>query len=167
MKRTDRARASRPVVPPVSRGTPRCARVNDKIILRQLFPFLGLTMLSLLVMPSVLVPGKLLCTAVDGPHFLARLHEVSWLADRGVLWPRWAPNMSYGYGYPVFHYYGSLSFYPSLLLHRLGLSLVTSLQSGFWLAFVLSGWAAYLWLRSVTQDELAALVGATAYLYVL
>jgi hypothetical protein len=134
--------------------------------LHRLLPFAALTALSLFVIPSILTPGELLCTAVDGRHFLNRLHELSWLADRGVLWPRWAPNLSYGYGYPVFHYYGSLAFYPSLLLHKLGTSLLASFQAGFWLAFVLSGWTAHLWFRSIAGDERAALVGAVAYLYV-
>lgn len=122
-------------------------------------------MLSLVITPSILTPGKLLCTAGDARNYLVRLHELSWLVDHGVLWPRWAPNLSYGYGYPVFHFYGALSLYPSLLLHRLGLSQVTALQAGFWLAFVLSGWAAYIWLQSATRDERAALIGATAYLF--
>lgn len=133
---------------------------------RRLLPYLVLAALSLLVVPSIFTPAQRLCTAVDAPHFLYRLYEISWLADRGVLWPRWGPNLSYGYGYPVFHYYGSLSFYPSLLLHRLGASLLSAFQAGFWLAFACSGWAAYLWLLSVLQDERAALIGAAAYLYV-
>jgi hypothetical protein len=125
-----------------------------------------LTAITLIVTPSILTSEKQLCTAVDGRHFLNRLHELSWLAERGVLWPRWAPNLSYGYGYPVFHYYGSLSFYPALLMHKLGASLLASFQAGFWLAFVFSGWTTFLWLRSVLQDERAALIGAIAYLYV-
>ncbi len=133
---------------------------------RRLLPYLVLAALCLLVAPSVFTPGARLCTAVDAPHFLYRLHEISWLADRGVLWPRWGPNLSYGYGYPVFHYYGSLAFYPSLLLHHLGTSLLSAFQAGFWLAFLCSGWTAYLWLVSVLQDERAALIAATAYLYV-
>ena len=137
-----------------------------KPVLKRGLPFLGLALLCLLIIPSILTQGRLLCTAVDARHFLFRLYELSWLTDRGVLWPRWAPNLSYGYGYPVFHYYGSLSFYPSLILHQLGTSLVASFQAGFWLAFVLSGWGAYIWLRSVAQDERAALVGAVAYLYI-
>jgi hypothetical protein len=132
---------------------------------RRFLPYLALTTLCLIVIPSVFTPDERLCTAVDAPHFLYRLYEISWLADRGVLWPRWGPNLSYGYGYPVFHYYGSLSFYPSLLVHRLGATLLTAFQGGFWLAFLCSGWAAYLWLVSVLQDERAALIGAAAYLY--
>jgi hypothetical protein len=140
--------------------------VNAKPIIRNLYPLLALTALCLVVAPSILTPGKLLCTAVDGRHFLVRLHELSWLAERGVIWPRWGPNLGYGYGYPVFHYYGSLSLYPSLLLHHLGAPLVSALQGGFWLALVLSAWAAYAWLRAVTQDERAALVGAAAYAFI-
>jgi hypothetical protein len=136
-----------------------------RVALERSLPYLALVALCLLVIPSVLTPGERLCTAVDAPHFLYRLHEMSWLADRGVLWPRWAPNLSYGFGYPVFHYYGSLSFYPSLLFHRLGASLLTAFQAGFWLAFLCSAWAAYLWLQSVLRDERAALIGAVAYLY--
>lgn len=134
--------------------------------LRRSLPFLAIAALSLLLAPSVFTPGQMLCTAVDAPHFLYRLHEISWLLDRGVLWPRWGPNLSYGYGYPVFHYYGSLSFYPSLLLHKLGTTLLASFQAGFWLAAVCSGWAAFLWLRSVMGDGRAALIGAVAYVYV-
>ncbi len=129
-------------------------------------PWLSLAALALIVAPSIWTPGQLLGTAVDGPHILARLYEINALLDQGVLWPRWAPNWSYGYGYPIMHFYGSLSFYPSLILHRLGLPLLTALQSGFWLALVCSGWAAFAWLRAVLSDERAAWLGAAAYLFI-
>ncbi|MFN2157870.1 MAG: 6-pyruvoyl-tetrahydropterin synthase-related protein [Anaerolineae bacterium] len=147
-------------------GSVASARVAWRAVFRRILPYLALAALSLIVLPSVFTPGERLCTAVDAPHFLYRLYEISWLADRGVLWPRWGPNLSYGYGYPVFHYYGSLSFYPSLLVHRLGATLLAAFQGGFWLAFLCSGWTAYLWLVSVLQDERAALIGAATYLYV-
>ncbi|MBN1937708.1 MAG: hypothetical protein JW934_23825, partial [Anaerolineae bacterium] len=90
--------------------------------MKRLLPYLALTALALIVIPSIMTPGKLLCTAVDAGHFLYRLHEISRLFDQGVVWPRWAPSWSYGYGYPIFTFYGSLAFYPSLILHQLGLS---------------------------------------------
>ena len=129
-------------------------------------PFLVIAACTLIVTPSAFTPEQLLCTAVDAPHFYYRLHEIEWLSDRGVLWPRWGPNLSYGYGYPVFHYYGSLAFYPSLILHKVGLSLLTSFQAGFWLALVCSGWATFLWLRRVTRDDRAAVLGAIVYIYI-
>lgn len=128
--------------------------------------YLAIAACALIVAPSVFTPGRMLCTAVDAPHFYYRLHEIAWLFDRGILWPRWGPNLSYGYGYPVFHYYGSLAFYPSLILHKLGFSLLTSFQAGFWLALVFSGWAAFLWLRRATSDDRAAALGAIIYIYV-
>lgn len=134
--------------------------------MKRFLPYLALAALALIVLPSILTPGKLLCTAVDAGASLYRLHEISWLFDRGILWPRWAPNWSYGYGYPIFTFYGSLAFYPALILHQLGVSLVGAFQAGFWLALVFSGWAAFVWLRSVLGDERAALVGATAYMFV-
>ena len=100
-----------------------------------LLPLLALAALSLLLTPSIFTPGKMVCNANDALHFWVRLHEFSWLFDRGVVWPRWGPNLSSGYGYPVFHYYGSLSLYPVLLLNKLGFSMLAAMQAGFWLTF--------------------------------
>ena len=130
--------------------------MNWKLGFRRFLPFAALTALTLLLLPSIFTPGQLLCSATDARNFLLRLNELAWLTDHGVLWPRWAPNLAYGYGYPVFQFYGSLSLYPSLLLHKLGLPQVTAFQAGYWLAFVFSGWTTYAWLRSVTHDERAA-----------
>gem|GEM_PF-4338519 len=69
--------------------------------MKHLWPYLVIITLAAFAWPSIWTPGKLLCTAVDAGHFLYRLHEISWLFERGVLWPRWAPNWSYGYGYPT------------------------------------------------------------------
>lgn len=58
-----------------------------------LFPLLALAALALIVAPSVLTPGKLLCNAMDARYFLIRLREFtsSWMgADRSI--GRWAPR---------------------------------------------------------------------------
>ena len=40
-----------------------------------------------------------------------RVYEIVAAWRQGILYPRWAPDFYYGYGYPVFDYYSTLSYY--------------------------------------------------------
>ncbi|MDE0078197.1 MAG: hypothetical protein OXO50_11815 [Caldilineaceae bacterium] len=60
----------------------------------------------------------------------------------GVLYPRWFPDYSFGYGYPVLNYFPPLSYYPSALLNLAGLDMVASLRIPIAAGFALSA----LWI---------------------
>jgi len=52
----------------------------------------------------------------DAKNHMLRLYHLGWLLERGVLHPRWVPDMFMGYGYPLFNFYAPAFYYVSLLL---------------------------------------------------
>jgi hypothetical protein len=110
-----------------------------------------------------LLKGSLPQTA-DGIIHLYRLVELDNLFQHGVLFSRWAPDLIYGLGLPLFNFYAPLSYYLAEVFHLLGLSLVNALKAAFCLAILGSGATMYLYVRDVF-GETPAVVAAVAYMY--
>jgi hypothetical protein len=100
----------------------------------------------------------------DGLFHLFRLLEIDQLARQGVLCPRWAPDLFFGYGYPLFNFVPPLPYYVSEVLFATGLSLVHTILLSFGLALVASGLAMFVFVRDVFGPK-AAIVSAVAYMY--
>lgn len=86
-------------------------------------------------------------TTHDG---LIHMHRIRALADAfraGVLYPRWFPDYSFGYGYPVLNYYPPLFYYPSALLNLAGVEMVASLRLPIAVGFALSA----LWMYRLAR----------------
>ncbi len=49
--------------------------------------------------------------ATDAELHIFRIAEVGYSLRAGNLYPRWAPNFYYGYGYPIFNYYAPLTYH--------------------------------------------------------
>jgi len=134
---------------------------------RRLWPVRGFPLVYILLLAWLLI-GPLwsqagLPNSADGLLHLHRSAAVarSWTA--GVLWPRWFPDVYQGFGAPIFHYYGPLCYLLIAPLHLLGLPLDLSTRiviSGF---FIVSGLAAWAWLRRLLGPA-AGVAGATLYL---
>ena len=95
---------------------------------------------------------------------LFRVVQLDLLIRDGYLLPRWAPDIGYGWGFPVFNYYAPLSYYVLEPFHVLGLSLDDSLKLALILAAAAYAMGGYLWARTVMPAG-PALVVATANLY--
>ncbi|MCS6908963.1 MAG: 6-pyruvoyl-tetrahydropterin synthase-related protein, partial [Anaerolineales bacterium] len=100
----------------------------------------------------------------DGPFHLYRAVQLGALLEAGHWFPRWAPHMAQGYGFPFFNFYAPLSSYFVVLLHRLGLEYPAALKVAFALAIWLAGCAAFLSART-HWGERAGLVAGVAYLF--
>ncbi|MGH2458236.1 MAG: 6-pyruvoyl-tetrahydropterin synthase-related protein, partial [Chloroflexota bacterium] len=111
-----------------------------------------------------LLPPGIPSTA-DGPLHLIRDVEYDALLRSGVWYPRWAPDLAYGYGYPLFNFYAPLFYYLAEIPHLLGASFQLALKLTVFFAFVLYGVGPYWWTRRFLGDRAAAVVGV-AYLYV-
>jgi hypothetical protein len=83
----------------------------------------------------------------------------------GYLWPRWAPDFAFGYGYPLFNILAPLAIYAAEILHLLGLSLVGSVKAMYALGTIGAGVAMYVFVRRLFGRE-AGLLAAVAYMYV-
>jgi hypothetical protein len=131
-------------------------------VARATLPALALVAFWLPVLEPLVRPG-MMTRSDDGVFHLLRLFHVDTLIRQGVLWPRWAPGMVFGYGYPLFNFYPILSYYPMLILHRLGLSFLQSFNLALALSVLASGLAMYLWARQVIGQR-GAFVAAVAYM---
>jgi hypothetical protein len=100
----------------------------------------------------------------DGLLHVYRLVELERAAGQGVLFPRWLPDLGYGFGFPLFNYYAPLSYYLLLALRGFGLPVVAALQFGYALALVAISLGVFLWARAIF-GSIAGLVAAFAAVY--
>lgn len=96
-------------------------------------------------------------------HFY-RAVQLDWLIRNGVFYSRWLPDLVFGYGYPLFNYYGPLTYYLIVVIHLLGLPFIPATLAVFALADLLGAFGAYLLARD-TLGKLPGLVTALAYAY--
>lgn len=100
----------------------------------------------------------------DGLLHVYRLVELERAVQHGALFPRWLPDLGYGFGFPLFNYYAPLSYYLLLLPRALGFSVPAALQLGYALALVTLGLGVYSWARALF-GAVAGLVAAFAAVY--
>lgn len=125
----------------------------------------GYFLVLILTVPAVLPllqPGYF--ASHDGLHHLYRLYDLDWAMRSGVLYPRWLPNLCFGYGYPVLNYYAPLSYYVAEAFHLLGAGYIASMELTFALGFFLSGITMYIFARGFL-GRWPAVVAATTYIY--
>ncbi|OGM19704.1 hypothetical protein A2685_01130 [Candidatus Woesebacteria bacterium RIFCSPHIGHO2_01_FULL_37_10] len=99
----------------------------------------------------------------DEPH-IANLFEMIRAIDSGQFPPRWAPDMSFGFGYPLFNFYYPLPYYIGYLFFKLFGSLILSIKLLFLISVLLSALFMFKWLRLFT-GRFESLVGALVYIY--
>lgn len=138
-------------------------RVSFYQRLRQGVP--GWVLVLVLALPAIhpLLRAELPRGGDTGLH-LYRLVELDHCLRQGLFFPRWMPDLVYGYGYPLFNFYAPLSTYLTEALHLLGLAFVPALRAGFILCLLGSGLAMYLFAREV-YGERAGIIAAVAYVY--
>ncbi len=100
----------------------------------------------------------------DGDVHLLRLTNFYQSLSEGIWVPRWAANVNFGYGQPVFEFFYPLPSYLASLLHAAGLSFANSLKLLLGLSMLLSGFTMYLWLREFSS-RWAAFFGAFLYMF--
>jgi len=78
--------------------------------------------------------------------------------------PRFVPDLSFGFGYPLFTFVYPLPFYIGELIHLLGFSLVNSVKIVFGLSIPFSMYFMYKFLKEFLSQELS-LAGSVLYVY--
>jgi hypothetical protein len=126
-----------------------------------IWPTLAIAALALLAAQPLMRPS--ITCSHDGPLYLLRLVGLDHSLRHGQLYPRWSPDMAYGYGYPLFNFSAPFSIYLATTLHLVGLSFVAAWNATLALCLVASGVFAYLLARD-WMPEHSALVTAAAYL---
>lgn len=100
----------------------------------------------------------------DGQDHIARIANFYQNLSEGNIIPRWAGNLNWGYGHPILMFLYPFPSYSASFFHSLGFSLVDSTKIVFGLAYILSGVAMYLWLRSFLGN-ISGLAGGLLYLF--
>lgn len=102
--------------------------------------------------------------SADGLLHVYRLVELDHCLRNGVLFPRWSPDLGYGYGFPLFNFYAPLSYYLAEVWHLLGLGFIQAINASVACSILLAGIGAYLFVTDVFGEP-AGLVAAVAYMY--
>lgn len=111
--------------------------------------------------------------AADSALHLWRVFELDRALHQGILYPRWAPDLAFGYGYPVFNFYPPLAYYAAETLHVFGFGFVPAIKIVFSLCLVLGSVGAFLFARDFYADyfqsdwqrDAAGLLAAAAFIY--
>ena len=128
--------------------------------LRPLVPHAAVALFSLIV-ATPLARGLGACTDDAALHVI-RAVELERLIRLGHYFPRWAPDMAHGFGYPLFNYYAPLSAYVVVAFHSLGVTFPVALHLAFFAAIVASGLATFSLARDLWGAK-AGLVAAAGY----
>ncbi|TSC88576.1 MAG: Integral membrane protein-like protein [Microgenomates group bacterium Gr01-1014_7] len=121
------------------------------------------------IVPLLFIPA---CWALFVPGFYGASDDIhiAWLYEMhktllsGKIPPRFVPDLSFGFGYPLFNFVFPLPFYIAEIFHLLGLSLVDSIKALFFISIPISFVFMYLLLRQFISRSLS-LAGATLYIY--
>jgi hypothetical protein len=119
-------------------------------------------LLPIFVVLPLLQPG--LPRTADGYLHLLRAVEVDRSWQDGVYYPRWAPDMAFGYGYPVFNYFAPLLYHLIAAVHLTGLWLQTSLKVVLIGCIVLGGLGVYSLAKDLFGAR-SAVLAAACYVY--
>lgn len=101
--------------------------------------------------------------ASDDVH-IAWLYEMDQTIRAMKFPPRYVPDLSFGFGYPLFHFVFPLPFYLGETFHLIGLSLVDSIKLVFLLSIPLSMLGMYFLLNEFLGPGLS-LAGSVIYAY--
>jgi hypothetical protein len=118
--------------------------------------------LPVFVAIPLLRPG--LPRTADGYLHLLRVVEVDQCWRDGVLYPRWAPDMAFGYGYPIFNYFAPLLYQLTELVHVAGLGFESAFKLVLVGCLVLGVWGTYALTKDLLSSK-AGILAAAAYCY--
>src|SRR5579862_7525777 len=74
----------------------------------------------------------------DGQDHIARIANFYQSLTDGIIVPRWAENLNWGYGHPILMFLYPLPSYMASFFHFIGLSFVDSVKAVFIVSFILS-----------------------------
>ncbi len=100
----------------------------------------------------------------DGEYHVVRFWQFDKALRDGDLYPRWAPDLNFGLGVPVFNYVYPLPNFASSFFHLFGVSFIDSFKLSLFIAIIFAGLFSYNWLK-IFFGKLGAMVGSVFYLF--
>lgn len=129
---------------------------------QNLFPYLVVIFFSFSSVFSLLHPG--LPPTHDGEYHIVRFYQFNKVLQDGQWYPRWQPDLNYGYGSPLLNYYYPLPNYVASLLHSFGVSFIDTFKLQMIIATVIGGIFFFLWTR-IFWGSIGAVVASISYTY--
>lgn len=83
----------------------------------------------------------------DGEYHVIRFYEFDKTLKGGDWYPRWAPDLNYAYGVPLFNYVYPLPNYVSSVLHVFGISFIDAFKLNMFFATIVGSAFFYLWAK--------------------
>ncbi len=123
----------------------------------------AIVLIGLAAAQPLLAKGERLPWAADTLIHFYRLVELDHLLRQGYLFPRYAPDLAYGFGFPVFNFYAPLSYYAAMIFRLAGMDFGPALSATFVALILCAGAGMYAWVAQVWGRR-AGLVSATAYM---
>ncbi len=125
-------------------------------------PAFWIFLASVLPVLSLLHPG--MPDVHDGQDHVARIANFYASLSEGIIVPRWAANLNWGYGHPILMFLYPLPEYMASIVHFLGFSFVDSTKLVFGLTYVASSLAMYIWMNA-EFGLTAGLIGSLLYTF--
>ena len=123
--------------------------------------YLLIVALALLPLLDFLNPG--FPVTHDGQDHIARIANFYRNMSEGVLIPRWAGNLNWGYGHPILMFLYPFPSYLASFFHFIGFSFVNSTKLVFMSTYIASAVVMYLWVREFL-DKKAGLIASLIYI---
>jgi hypothetical protein len=95
---------------------------------------------------------------------VARVIVMGRALKQGQFPVRWVSGLGYGYGYPIYNFYGPLPYYLGGTLYAIGVDSITATKVMFGAGAILAGVLFYLCFSS-TLGTLGAVVGSVLFIY--
>ena len=107
---------------------------------------LVLALALIAALPFLTRPG--LPRGTDAELHVFRAAEMGYSLRGGNCYPRWAPDLYYGYGYPIFNYYAPLTYYVANAFDLLpGITIIGGVKLVFILGLIGAAGGVYLFVR--------------------
>lgn len=126
--------------------------------------FFVLAAFATLIAAPLTAPGYFMF-AHDARHTVYFMQMFDAALRDGALYPRWAADMVFGYGYPVWLILAPLPYYGAEFFHLLGLDFPAAVKAVEAVGWFASAFGMY-WFVSRVMDKNAGLVAGVAYLFV-
>ncbi len=95
---------------------------------------------------------------------VARVVEMGRSLRQGQFPVRWVPDLGYGYGYPIFNFYGPLPYYVGGALYALGLTGLTATKIMMGIGLVAAGVTMYAAMADISGVS-AGILAAVFYMF--
>ncbi len=131
--------------------------------MRSFFYFLVITAFATFV--SIPLMDARYLTGHDPAYNLMRLIEIHNLLSSGVFLPKWAPDLVFGFGYPIFIFYPPACYYLAEIFVILGTGFGIAIKLGYFLGFLFGGWFFYKIGERIGSKK-SGIIGAVLFCYV-